>query len=67
MYLTSLVHAQDGWTLLLVAAKNGHVEITQVLLEKGGNIEATDKVQSVANIYWLTMHGLLQCEVVNIY
>ena len=36
-------------------------------MEKGANIEATDKVQLVANVYWLTIHGWLQCEVVNIH
>ena len=67
VYLTSFVHAQDGWTPLLVAASNGHVEIAQMLMEKGANIEATDKVQLVANVYLLTIHGWLQCEVVNIH
>ena len=49
--LTSFVHAQNGWTPLLVASQNGNVEIAQLLLEKGANIEATDKVQFVANVY----------------
>ena len=67
VYLTSFVHAQDGQTPLLEAARLGHVEIAQMLMEKGANIEATDKVQLVANVYWLTIHGWLQCEVVNIH
>ena len=67
MYLTSFVHAQDGWTPLLKAASNGHVEIAQMLMEKGANIEATDEVQLVANVYWLTIHGWLHCDVVNIH
>ena len=67
VYLTSFVHAQNGRTPLLKAASNGHVEIGQMLIEKGANIEATDEVQLVANVYWLTIHGWLQCEVVNIH
>ena len=67
MYLTSFAHAQDGWTPLLKAAWNGHVEIAQMLMEKGANIEATYKVQLVANVYWLKNHGWLHCEVVNIH
>ena len=50
-YLTSFVHAQDGWTPLLLGASNGHVEIAQLLMEKGANIEAMDEVQLVANVY----------------
>ena len=49
--LTSFVHAQDGWTPLLEAARNGHVEIAQMLMDKGANIEAMDKVQLVENVY----------------
>ena len=57
MYLTSFVHAQDGRTPLYKAAINGHVEIAQMLMEKGANIEATTKVQLVTNVYWLMTHG----------
>ena len=49
--LTSFVHAQNGWTPLLVALQNGNLEIAQLLLEKDANTEATDKVQFVANVY----------------
>ena len=62
----SFVHAQNGCTLLHAAAKSGCVEIAQMLMEKGANIEATTKVQLVANVYWLTIHEWLQCEVLNI-
>ena len=61
------MHAQYGWTPFLGAASNGHVEIAQMLMEKGANIEATTKVQLVANVYWLTIHVWLQCEVVSIH
>ena len=65
VYLTSFVHAQIGQTPFLEAASNGRVEIAQMLMEKGADIEGTDKVELVANVYWLTVHGWLQCEVVN--
>ena len=51
VYLRSFVHAQRGWTPFLYAAINGHVEIAKLLMGKGANIEATDKVQLVANVY----------------
>ena len=51
VYLTSFVHAQKGWTPLHEAAKYGYVEIVQLLMEKGANIEATSAVQLVANVY----------------
>ena len=54
-------------TPLSSAAWNGYVEIAQLLIEKGANMEAMDEVQFVANVYWLTIHGWLQCEVVNIH
>ena len=44
MNLTSFVHAQFGETPLLVATLNGHVEIAQLLMEKGANVEATEEV-----------------------
>ena len=67
MYLTSFVHAQDGLTPFWGAASNGHVEIAQMLMEKGANIEATHRVRLVANVYWLATHGWLQCDVVKIH
>ena len=54
--LTSSVHAQFGRTLVLEAAKNGDVEIAQLLMEKGANIESTDEVQLVPNVHLLTIY-----------
>ena len=51
VYLMSFVHTQYGETPFSWAASNGHVEIAQMLMKKGANIEATDKVQLVANVY----------------
>ena len=51
VYLTSFLHAQDGQTPLLLALQNGHVEIAQLLMEKGANIEAMDEVHFMANVY----------------
>ena len=61
------VHAQNGWTPLHMAANKGHVEIAQLMMEKSANIEATDKVQLVANVYWSTIYGCLEYEVLNIH
>ena len=61
------MHAQYGWTPLFETASSGCVAIAQMLMEKGANIEATDQVQLAANVYLLTIHVLLQCEVVSIH
>ena len=50
--LTSSVSTQDGQTPLLWAAMYGHVEIAQLLMEKGANIEARDKVSFLALSNW---------------
>ena len=48
----SFVHAQDvDQHHYSEATWNGHVEIAQMLMEKGANIEAMDKVQLVENVY----------------
>ena len=52
VYLTIFVHAQDGWTPLHAAASSGCIEIAQMLMEKGANIEATDKVSFLALTNW---------------
>ena len=35
---------QDGWTPLHFAADKGHVQVAELLLAKGADIEAKDKV-----------------------
>ena len=52
VYLRSFVHAQSGRTPLLEAARNGHVEIAQLLMEKGANIEIVDKVSFLTLSNW---------------
>ena len=48
----SFVHAQDGQTPFLLAARNGRVEIAQWLMEKGANIAVRDKVSFLALFNW---------------
>ncbi|XP_077203843.1 NAD-capped RNA hydrolase NUDT12 [Paroedura picta] len=40
--------AENGWTALMYAARNGHLEIVQALLEKGCNRSATNKSNQTA-------------------
>ena len=51
MHLTGLLNGQNQRTPLLEAARTDRVEMAQLLLEKGANIEATEKVQFVAFIH----------------
>ena len=40
-----LLLIQDNWTALLNAAKDGHVEVSNVLLGNGANIDHRDIVR----------------------
>ena len=41
---------QGGWTALMVAARNGYVNVVQCLVEVGANLEAVDKVSG--HVVW---------------
>jgi len=52
-------HADDGWTLLHIAAAHGHSEVVTILLSRGANVNVKDSripprptvmVQSVGNV-----------------
>lgn len=36
---------QSGWTALMMAAQEGHLDVVNVLLDKGANIEARGMVR----------------------
>ncbi|KAH7126218.1 ankyrin repeat-containing domain protein [Dactylonectria estremocensis] len=40
---TGTTFNEDGWTLLLRALKNGHEVVARVLIEKGADVNASDK------------------------
>ena len=42
--LSSECTSQDGWTALFSAARNGHHEVTGLLLDRGANTKACNKV-----------------------
>ena len=46
---------QDDQSALHKAAEGGHVEIVKLLLDKGANIEATDRVGHCLCIYILLL------------
>ena len=39
---------QDGWTALIVAAQNGHLEAMELLLDRGADLEAKSEVSAAA-------------------
>ena len=39
---------QDGTSSLMEACKNGHVEVVQLLLKKGANVNHQDNVSSTS-------------------
>ncbi len=41
---------QGGWTVLMEAAREGHVNVVQCLVEAGVNLEALDKVSG--HVVW---------------
>ncbi len=41
---------QDGYTALMHAAENGHVNVVQWLVEAGANLEAADNVS--VHVMW---------------
>ncbi len=41
---------QDGYTPLMWAAKKGHVNVVQCLVEAGANLEAVDRVSG--HVVW---------------
>ena len=41
---------QHGWTALMVAASNGHVNVVQCLVEAGVTLEAVNRVSG--HVLW---------------
>ena len=46
--------AQNGWTPLLCAAREGHFPVVEYLMEKGADVEAKDEVSDVISWMWTT-------------
>ena len=42
--LTACIYTQTGRTTLSLACMNGHSDVAQLLIDKGANIDVTDKV-----------------------
>lgn len=43
-FYTYICTAQDNWTLLLIAAKNGHAKVTETLIGFGADVQAGNMV-----------------------
>ena len=39
---------QDGWTAVMVAAQNGHESTVGLLLDRGADVEARNKVSTLS-------------------
>jgi ankyrin repeat protein len=46
----STFFSQDGGTVLIVAAHNGHLDVVALLLDRGANIEAARNVNNEINV-----------------
>ena len=42
---------QDGWTPLVYASQNGHLEVVKSLIEAGANVNHTTKVVKIKHHY----------------
>ena len=42
---------QDGWTPLVRASQNGHLEVVKSLIEAGANVNHTTKVVKIKHHY----------------
>lgn len=47
--VTGCLCAQDSWTALISAAKEGHIEVVKELLENNANLEHRDMVRMKEN------------------
>ena len=51
---------QDGWTPLVIASQEGHLEIVKSLIEAGANVNHTTKVVKIKHHYlgsYIFTHG----------
>ena len=44
--------ARNGWTALMWACENGHIEAARLLMEKGANIDAKDRSAATIVCFW---------------
>ena len=52
---------QDGVTALHIAGAHGHTAVVELLLAKGANLNATDRVRSRVYITSDIMHDTVTC------
>jgi hypothetical protein len=48
-----------GWTCLMTAAGNGHLDICRLLIDKGAQVEAKDTCD-VTPLHWAAIKGLIE-------
>ena len=42
---------QSGWTAVMIACENGHLDIVRVLIEKQANVNHRNKVYMIIALY----------------
>ncbi len=52
---TSSLSSQDGWTALMLASRYGHREIAQLLVDRGADVKAQEKVGNCAFLICLLL------------
>ena len=44
-------YIQEGWTAFILAAIRGHLEVVELLLDKGANVNQADKVSVPVRVF----------------
>ena len=60
LMLSSMFVYQDGWTSLMSAANAGKVEVVGLLLDRGADISAANKVPSSTKCFGLDYPGSIK-------
>ena len=47
-----MMYVQEGWTALIYASGDGHLDVVRLLLDRGANVHAASEVGYVGAVAW---------------